>query len=76
MGLLLREWRTRRGLSVRALGEASGVSYVTVVKIETRTMSPTVTTLEKLAGALGVSVRDLFSPERAPRPTPRRRGRR
>jgi transcriptional regulator with XRE-family HTH domain len=75
MGLLLRQWRTKRGLSLRALGELSGVSYVTIAKIEAGTMSPTVATLEKLAGGLGMSLRDLFSPEPAPQ-HPRRRGRR
>ncbi|OLC15994.1 MAG: hypothetical protein AUH29_06355 [Candidatus Rokubacteria bacterium 13_1_40CM_69_27] len=72
MGLLLRRWRERRGLSLRALGERSGVSYVTIARVEAGTKSPTVTTLEKLAAALGVSVRDLFSAEPRPR-TPRRR---
>lgn len=72
MGLLLRQWRERRGLSLRELGERTGVSYVTIARIEAGTMSPTVTTLEKLAAALGVSVRDLFPPEPRPR-TPKRR---
>jgi transcriptional regulator with XRE-family HTH domain len=75
MGLLLRQWRERRGLSLRALGEVSGVSYVTIAKIEAGTVSPTLMTLEKLAGALELSLRDLFSPEPAPAP-PKRRGRR
>ncbi len=70
MGVLLQTWRTTRGLSLRQLGERSGVSYVTIAKIESGRMSPTVVTLEKLATALGVSVRDLFPVER-PR-TPRR----
>ena len=70
MGLLLREWRSRRGLSLRALGELSGVSYVNISRIEAGTMSPTVTTLDRLAAALGVTVRDLFSVEpRPPMPT-------
>ena len=77
MGLLLRQWRERRGISLRALGEVSGVSYVTIAKIEAGTVSPTLMTLEKLAGALGLSLRDLFSPERASVPlNPKRRRRR
>jgi DNA-binding XRE family transcriptional regulator len=71
MGLLLQQWRTRRGLSLRALGVRSGVSYVTIAKIEAGTMSPTVGTLEKLAAALGIGMRDLF----AAAPRPRARGR-
>jgi transcriptional regulator with XRE-family HTH domain len=75
MGLMLRRRREQKGLSLRALGEQSGVSYVTIAKIEAGTVSPTLATLEKLAGALELSLRDLFSPERAPRPTRRRRER-
>ena len=68
MGLLLRAWRERRGYSLRELGERSGVSYVTIAKIEAGTMSPTVMTLDKLAAALDVRVRDLFpSTPRHPR---------
>jgi transcriptional regulator with XRE-family HTH domain len=69
--LVLRQWRTQRGLSLRALGARSGVSYVTIAKIEAGTMSPTVSTLEKLAAALGIDVRDLFV--RASRPRGGRR---
>lgn len=61
MDVLLRQWRERRGLSVRALAERAGVSYVTVVRIETGRLSPTVATLEKLAEALGIRVRDFFA---------------
>lgn len=60
MSLRLRAWRERRGWSLRELGERSGVSYVTIQRIEAGTMSPTVATLEKLARALGVAVRDFF----------------
>ena len=78
VGLLLREWRTRRGWSLRALGERSGVSYVNIARIEAGTLNPTVTTVEKLAKALGVSMRDIFAPERPSRApnTMRRRTRR
>jgi transcriptional regulator with XRE-family HTH domain len=60
MGLLLRELRERRGWSLRQLAERSGVHYVTIAKIEAEKLSPTVTTLDKLATALGISVRDFF----------------
>ncbi len=58
--LLLREWRTRRGLTLKELAARADVSYVTISRIETGRMSPTVATLEKLAKALGVGVRDFF----------------
>ena len=64
MDLLLRQWRQRRGLSLRELGERSGVSYVTIQRVEAGKTSPTVQLLEKLANALGISVRDFFPVER------------
>lgn len=68
MGLLLRSWRDRRGLSLHELADKAGVSYVTIARIESERMSPTVSTLEKLAQALGITVRDFF-----PREKPRKR---
>jgi integrase/DNA-binding XRE family transcriptional regulator len=62
----LQEWRERRGWSLRALGKRSGVHYVTLARIERGTLSPTVTTLEKVARALGIAMRDLFPAERRP----------
>ena len=70
MGLLLRHWRKRRGLSLRALGDKSGVPYPSIQRIEADLLSPTVATLEKLAAALGIPVRELFPTE--PRSRPRR----
>jgi transcriptional regulator with XRE-family HTH domain len=58
--LRLRDWRERRGLSLRGLAERAGVGYVTVWRIEHGELSPTVAMLEKLAGALGIAVRDFF----------------
>lgn len=71
--MLLRQWRERRGLSVRGLAAKAGVSYVTIVRIETGRLSPTVAMLEKLARALGVTLRDLFPVERRPGRGRRRR---
>jgi transcriptional regulator with XRE-family HTH domain len=56
---------------VRQLAERAGVGFVTVSRIENDRMSPTVAMLEKLARALGITVRDFFPVERA-----KRRGRR
>lgn len=66
MGLLLRQWRERRGLSLHGLADKAGVSYVTIVRIEQGRMSPTVALLERLAAALEISVRELFPVERRP----------
>jgi transcriptional regulator with XRE-family HTH domain len=72
MGLLLRQWRERRELSLHKLADRAGVSYVTIVRIEQGRMSPTLATLEKLAKALGITMRDFFPVERKPRSARRR----
>ncbi len=69
----LRSWRERRGWSLRDLGERSGVSYVTIQKIEAGAVNPTVATLKKIARALRVPIRDLFPAQR--RPVKTRKGR-
>jgi transcriptional regulator with XRE-family HTH domain len=58
--VLLRHWRERGGYSVRELAERAGVGFVTVSRIENGHVSPTVDMLEKLAKALGITVRDFF----------------
>jgi transcriptional regulator with XRE-family HTH domain len=73
MSLLLRHWRVRRGYSVRQLAERAGVGFVTVSRIENDRMSPTVAMLEKLAGALEISVRDFFPANRPKSKQPKRR---
>jgi len=60
----LREWRERRGYSVRGLAARAGVAFATVHRIEVGSMSPTVELLEKLAKALGITIRDFFPTER------------
>jgi transcriptional regulator with XRE-family HTH domain len=64
VGTQLRAWRQRRGLTLRALADKAGVSYVTISRIEQDHMSPTVAMLERLAQALGITVRDFFPAER------------
>ena len=61
--ILLRHWRERRGYSVRELGERAEVGFVTVNRIETGRLSPTVAMLTKLAKALDISLRDFFPVE-------------
>ena len=73
MRVLLRHRREQRGYSVRELAKRAGVGFVTVSRIENGHMSPTVTMLEKLAKALGISLRNFFPLERKARRT-RRRG--
>jgi transcriptional regulator with XRE-family HTH domain len=59
----LKMWREKRGLSMRGLASRAGVSHVAILKIESGKISPTVAMLEKLAEALGITVRDFFPAE-------------
>jgi transcriptional regulator with XRE-family HTH domain len=70
--LLLKQWRDQRGWSLRQLGERSGVSYVSISLIENGQLDPRLSTLERLARALEIRVRDLFPTEGRRRPTTRR----
>jgi transcriptional regulator with XRE-family HTH domain len=57
----LRELRQARGLSVRGLAKEAEVSTETVYSVEHGKRQPSVRTLSKIARALGVEARDLFS---------------
>ena len=72
MTLRLREWRERRGYSVRTLADRAGVSFSTVHRIEAGHLSPTVDMLAKLAEALDVRVVKLI-PTDEPKRRPARR---
>jgi transcriptional regulator with XRE-family HTH domain len=52
----LREWREKRGLSLRKLGELSGVHYISLVKLEAGRLDPRLSTVLKLCQALRVSL--------------------
>ncbi len=60
MGIRLKEIRNRKGLSIRSLATICGIGFATVYRIEAGKVAPKFDTLEKLAKALGVSVRDLI----------------
>jgi transcriptional regulator with XRE-family HTH domain len=55
----LKEWREKRGLSLRKLGELSGVHYVSLVKLEAGRLDPQLSTLLKLCEALRVTLSQL-----------------
>lgn len=55
----LRVWRDLRGLTQAALGEKAGVNRVQIADIEAGRKSGSVTTIRKLADALGIAVDDL-----------------
>lgn len=57
----LRRYREDRGLSLAEIGRRAGLSKQTVASIESGEGNPTVDTVERLAAALGVSIRALMS---------------
>jgi transcriptional regulator with XRE-family HTH domain len=64
VGRQIRSLRKRKGLSLLALSEQSGLSPNAISRIERGENSPTVSSLRRLANGLEVSVIDLFKDER------------
>ena len=60
----LKEWRRRRKLSLRRLGEKSGVHYVSLAKMEAGKLDPRLSTLLKLCKALEITPNDLIQPSK------------
>ena len=59
-GKRLQELRVERALSLRALGERSGVAYDTINKLELGRRPAQASTIRKLAEALGVEPKELM----------------
>jgi transcriptional regulator with XRE-family HTH domain len=55
----LKEWRRRRKLSLRRLGEISGVHFVSLAKMEAGKLDPRLSTLLKLCRALDITIQQL-----------------
>jgi predicted transcriptional regulator len=62
-GKRLRELRVERALSLRALGERSGVAYDTINKLELGRRPAHASTIRRLADALGVEPKELMKAE-------------
>jgi transcriptional regulator with XRE-family HTH domain len=60
VGQRLREIRSLRGLSLRALSEMSGLNINTLSLIENEHTSPSVSTLQQLAQSLQLSITEFF----------------
>jgi len=60
VGARVLEMRTHRGLSLRALAELCELSPNTISLIERGATSPSVSTLQRLASALGVHINSFF----------------
>ncbi len=63
IGERLRKQRTRRALTQAELAERSSVTTATVARIERDEIEPRMTTLRKLADALGVDPAELVGNE-------------
>ena len=59
MAMRLKELRGKRGLSQAALAGKAGISRTYLARLETARQDPTLSTLEKLAKALKVSLAEL-----------------
>ena len=60
VGSSLRSARKRLGFSVQGLAERAGVSFGLISELERGTGNPSLQTLQRLAGALGVSIGQLL----------------
>ncbi len=78
VGWNVRRIRVRRGLTIEGLGGAADVGPAHVARIERGAINSSVEVLERLAGALGVGLVELFRPVRAGAkpPAPLKAGRR
>ncbi len=62
-GRRLQQLRVEQALTLRALGERSGISYDTINKLELGRRPAHASTIRKLADALGVEPRELMKGE-------------
>jgi transcriptional regulator with XRE-family HTH domain len=64
----IRRIRVQKGLSQEALAAEAEIDRTYVSQLERELKNPTVSLLEKVAGALSCDIRDLFDPELVARP--------
>jgi len=60
IGKNLKDARFRAGLTQQELADKAGTTQTTVARIERDAVEPEVTTVRKLAAALGVTISDLL----------------
>ena len=63
VGARLRALRRHSGLSQRQLADAAGVPHGQISMIETNRSSPSVASLRRILGGLGISMSEFFEPE-------------
>jgi transcriptional regulator with XRE-family HTH domain len=60
----VRALRRERGLTLKALGQRAGLSHPFLSQVERGLAQPSVSSVERIAGALGVPVAQLWTPPR------------
>ena len=68
VGVNLRQLREEQGITIRELAEQSGLAINTLSMIENGHSSPSVSTLQQLAGALHIPITAFFETPPAPHP--------
>ncbi|WP_447603825.1 helix-turn-helix domain-containing protein [Nitrospira sp. Nam80] len=63
----LKEWRERRGISLRQLAAKSGIHHMSLYKLEAGKLDPQLSTLIKVCGALGITLNQLVGVAAKPR---------
>ena len=74
VGERLRDIRRLRRATLKTIADRAGVSESFLSQVERGRASASIASLRRIAGALGVSVADLFEPSGPPRPRVLRRG--
>jgi transcriptional regulator with XRE-family HTH domain len=67
MRIQLKEWREKRGLSLRALAAKSGIHHMSLFRLESGKLDPQLSTLLKLCRALGITLHQLVGVASQPR---------
>lgn len=65
IGPCLQAWRLSKNYSLTSLSDAAGISHELLEQIESGQMDPTISTLQALAGALGIPPSWLFDDPRS-----------
>ena len=63
----LKEWRAKRGLSLRQLATQSGIHHMSLYKLEGGKLDPQLSTLLKLCAALNITLNQLVGVAKQPR---------
>ena len=64
LGFRIRDVRKKNGLTMRQLADRVGVSYITIYRIETGKVSPSVVLLSEIAYSLGEPIKAFFEQDR------------